>query len=314
MLDAMIDEKAALALAARQGGWITRAQATERGFTTAMIRTRLRSGRWESARNAYRLIEMDEPEQRVRAACAVLPGAVASHHSAAVLHGLRPVADDMAVVTVPARTTHVFPEVDVRRTDDLAPRDRTLHHGALPVTTASRTIVDLAADCSVSHLAEILRNAVTEDLVTRNAVRDVFDRVARRGKPGVGVLRSVLGVDGGSRGPSPLEVAGIRALSDAGLDGFHTEYPIPWSPSRRFDVAFPAARVAVEWDSLAWHSDPDTFETDRRRDRDAALRGWRVVRFTWNDLERDPGRVARQVEELVRRSARLEHSPDPVVR
>lgn len=272
------------------------------------------SGRWGSARNAYRLIEMDEPGQRVRAACAVLPGAVVSHQSAAVLRELRPVAADLAVVTVPAHTTHVFPEVEVRRADDLAPEDVAPHDGGLPVTTAARTIVDLAADCSVSHLAEILRNAATDGLTSRDAVRAVFDRVARRGKPGTTVLRAVLGVDGRTPGPSPLEMAGIRALADAGLDGFHTEFPIPWRPFQRFDVAFPAARLAVEWDSLAWHADPDAFESDRRRDRDAAAHGWRVLRFTWNDLERDPGRVAGEVARLVHPSPRLEHSREPVVR
>ncbi len=144
-----------------------------------------------------------------------------------------------------------------------------------------------------------MRNAEVDGITTRDFVREVFDRIGRRGKPGTKALRAVLGVDAGAPGPSPLEEAGIRALAAAGLTGFHTEFRIPWSPERRFDVAFPAARVAVEWDSLAWHSDRASFEADRRRDREAAARGWRVLRFTWNDLETDPDRVAREVRRLV---------------
>nr|NIR39272.1 type IV toxin-antitoxin system AbiEi family antitoxin domain-containing protein [Actinomycetota bacterium]NIY10986.1 hypothetical protein [Gemmatimonadota bacterium]NIS33980.1 type IV toxin-antitoxin system AbiEi family antitoxin domain-containing protein [Actinomycetota bacterium]NIT97184.1 type IV toxin-antitoxin system AbiEi family antitoxin domain-containing protein [Actinomycetota bacterium]NIU20863.1 type IV toxin-antitoxin system AbiEi family antitoxin domain-containing protein [Actin len=69
-------DQRALATAARQGGWITRVQARQLGFSPSAISRRVGSGRWVSARSAYRLIEMTQPEQLVRAASAVLPDAV----------------------------------------------------------------------------------------------------------------------------------------------------------------------------------------------------------------------------------------------
>ncbi|MGI9585612.1 MAG: endonuclease domain-containing protein, partial [Acidimicrobiia bacterium] len=96
--------------------------------------------------------------------------------------------------------------------------------------------------------------------------------------------------------PSRLESMGNEVLRSSGVDGFTTEYPIPWSPTHRFDVAFPDAELAVEWDSRRWHSQAQAFDSDRFRDRSAILHGWRVLRFTWTDVNRQPDLVLRTVQ------------------
>jgi very-short-patch-repair endonuclease len=45
------------------------------------------------------------------------------------------------------------------------------------------------------------------------------------------------------------------------------------------------------------------FEHDRRRDRRLALLGWRVVRFTWRQVTRQPRYVSRALASLLRASA-----------
>jgi very-short-patch-repair endonuclease len=58
---------------------------------------------------------------------------------------------------------------------------------------------------------------------------------------------------------------------------------------RRFDDAYPDHRLAIEWDGRRkYHGQFAAFEADRLRDREALLNGWRVVRFTWNDVNNRP--------------------------
>ncbi|MGH8949674.1 MAG: DUF559 domain-containing protein, partial [Acidimicrobiia bacterium] len=87
-------------------------------------------------------------------------------------------------------------------------------------------------------------------------------------------------------------------LARAGLPPPLPEHPIPWRPGRRFDDAYPQARVAIEWDSRAWHEQRAAMVEDRRRDREAAAQGWIVLRFTWDEVTTKP----REIVETVRLS------------
>jgi very-short-patch-repair endonuclease len=57
----------------------------------------------------------------------------------------------------------------------------------------------------------------------------------------------------------------------------------------RFDVAFPDAKVAAEIDGGAWSAGRHTrgagFIADQKKTNAAALLGWSVYRFTWEDLK-----------------------------
>lgn len=57
----------------------------------------------------------------------------------------------------------------------------------------------------------------------------------------------------------------------------------------RFDVAFPDAKVAAEIDGGAWSAGRHTrgagFIADQKKTNAAALLGWAVYRFTWEDLK-----------------------------
>lgn len=44
------------------------------------------------------------------------------------------------------------------------------------------------------------------------------------------------------------------------------------------------ARLVIEIDGYAYHSDPDDFEKDRRRDARLSLRGYRVLRFSYKQV------------------------------
>ena len=77
----------------------------------------------------------------------------------------------------------------------------------------------------------------------------------------------------------------MRLLRQAGITGWRTNYPVG---GYRVDVGFPASKVAVEIDGLAFHSDAEDFQIDRERQNAIALCGWQVLRFTWLDLTEYP--------------------------
>jgi very-short-patch-repair endonuclease len=283
-------------LAAQQGGCVSIAQIRDLGITDRMIWWRTHKYGWVRVGAGYRVFEMPGAIDRVRGACAVLPTAVVSHETAGAIHGLRAVSPDVASVTVSPGSTHDFPGVEVHRVGDLDHRD-VVRASGLPVTTVARTVVDLAASRSMGEMIHLIHAAVDDGLVTHAAVREVVQRVGRRGKPGIALMRALVG-EPDEQGMSALERRGFDALRSAGLEPFEVEHPLPWSPNRRFDVAFPEARVAVEWDSVKWHGTQAGFRRDRRRDRECAAHGWRLLRFTWTDLE-DPDRVADDVKAVL---------------
>lgn len=287
-------------IALGQGGVIRLRQATDSGLTFRQIRLRVRRGVWtQIGSGLYRVFDADSPAQLTRAAVAALPGAVASHTSAAEVHDLDRAPRMPATVSVHSRTTHRFPGVIVRRCHDLASWHTVVDTG-IPTTTVARTIVDLAQDLSRQHVAMVLDSAIADRKTTITEVDAVLRFVARRGKPGVRAMRSILE----ARRDEPvqasvLEQIALRTLRSAGIEGLRVEFPIPWSPHRRFDVAFPDEQVAVEWDSRRWHTQLDSFEADRRRDRECAAHGWVMLRFTWNDVHDRPDDVTTIIQDVV---------------
>ncbi len=279
-------------LAAAQGGVITREQVLAVGLTDRQINYRIETDRWTRvATGGYRAIRMPGRRNLVRAATTVLPDCVASHFSAAALHALRHVDTQIVSVMVHSRTTHVFPGVRVFRSHDVA-TEHTVAVDCIPTTSVARTIVDLAAVIHPRRLRMTIDDAIASRKTTAPAIHEVLMDVARRGKPGITALRAELeNWTGPARSESVLERAGNRLLVAAGIGGWKTEYTIPWTRNKRFDVAFLDRQVAIEWDSRLWHARGQAFDTDRERDADALVHGWRVLRFTWVDVHDRPGYV-----------------------
>lgn len=71
----------------------------------------------------------------------------------------------------------------------------------------------------------------------------------------------------------------------------------------RVDLAFPEARLAIEYDGREVHERPDVFVRDRRRQNDLVAAGWTVLRYTAEDLRLRPYAVAAEVHAFLRRAA-----------
>lgn len=279
-------------LALRNGGVVTRQELLDLGFTEGMIEWRLRRKQWEVVtRGTYRLAEPSDRRDLARSVLATWPGAVLSHESAAAIHGFPYVKETLLTVSHHSRTTHAFPGVVVRRTHDLDSWHVTEVDG-VRVTTIARTVVDLAADRPASLIGRLVDDLVSATRLELVEIEAVVNSVARRGKPGMRTMHKVLDVRvGPDRDASVLERRGREVIRRAGLPLPVPEYPIPWTTGRRFDDAYPELRLAIEWDSKRFHGQRAAFEADRARNRDAAIHGWHILRFTWEDVVSHPDRI-----------------------
>ena len=58
----------------------------------------------------------------------------------------------------------------------------------------------------------------------------------------------------------------------------------------RVDFCFEGARLVVEVDGARWHR---AARRDQDRDNQLAAAGWRVLRFSWHEVVREPDEVLR---------------------
>lgn len=97
---------------------------------------------------------------------------------------------------------------------------------------------------------------------------------------------------------SVLESALRVRLLEAGVTGLTSQLVVR-SKRRRIlqvDLAFPAARLAVETDGKRWHQD---VVKDQKTDNALAACGWRVLRYGWADVVHDWERVVAEVLEAL---------------
>lgn len=234
-----------------------------------------------------------DPIRPLAVAVAKLP-AVVSHESAAELHGLANVPLGRVVVTVRHRSSNRCLGVVVHESTDLAP-EHIERLADLPVTTVARTFIDLAAVMGPRRYRRVVDDAIAARRLDLDELRRRFAAVARRGRPGTALLREVLDELGPGHVPaeSELESRLLELLDAGGMPVPVRQLPLPWRTREtgRVDFAYPQHRLLIECDGRRWHTSVDAFQNDRRRDNLAQLAGWRVLRFTWDDVTGRPGDV-----------------------
>lgn len=83
-----------------------------------------------------------------------------------------------------------------------------------------------------------------------------------------------------------------RLLEQAGVRGWIANHPVAVGGRRfRVDIAFPHSRLAVEVDGWAYHRTKQQRDADIERYNLLMLAGWRVLRFSWEDVRDRPGYV-----------------------
>jgi very-short-patch-repair endonuclease len=225
------------------------------------------------------------------------PGALLSHRSAAEAWGL--LASGRRRPEVIARTgRRAGPGVEVHHCA-LEEDERTALN-AIPVTTVSRTLLDLAAVVPRQRLERALREAEVRRLGDSASLEVLLERYPRR--RGTATMRSVLASgrigDGVTR--SKLEERFGAFLDDAALPrprlNVHVEIP---GRLIECDCLWRTERLIVELDGHAIHGRRAAFEDDRVRDRALHAAGWRVVRVTWRQLDREATALAADLRALL---------------
>lgn len=290
----------------KQAGYVTRRQAVACGLTVDGIRSRLRSGRWRRhSAGIYRLTGVAAKRDGILVAATLkMAGAVVSHESAAQQLGFTHIPDGPGTVTVRRSTTHRWPGLRVIESTDLASSD-CVTRGILTLTRPERTVIDLAATLRPRLLARVLDDALASRKVSLEALAQRHGEIARKGKPGTAALRELIEHRGVGFVPpeSELEARMLDLLDRHGFPPPERQVEVPWlsGAAERVDLAYPSARLVIECDGRRWHTRESDFERDRRRDNEALLAGWRVLRVTWDQVVNDEAGVV----SLVRRALDL---------
>ncbi len=222
------------------------------------------------------------------------PGAVLSHRGAGAHWELRPTASPVLDVTVPSRSGRRHRGILLHRSATLSASD-VVHHRGIPVTSPARTIVDLADVLTTQALARVVEGAETLRLLDLRALRAAMAaNPTRRGHASIAeVLARYLDV---STTRSELERLFLELCNKHGL-------PRPLVNSRvgpyEVDFLWPQQRLIVETDGRSHHATRAAFERDRARDAGLTLAGYRVVRFTYRQVTREPKKVAGLVRSLL---------------
>lgn len=106
---------------------------------------------------------------------------------------------------------------------------------------------------------------------------------------------------------SELEETLLLQIRLAGLPEPETEYRFHPTRKWRFDLAFPAEKLAVEVEGGSWvrgrHTTGSGFEEDCRKYAEAAILGWRLIRVTGHLIE--SGEALAFIERALKRRREL---------
>ncbi len=274
-------------LARRQHGVVSRTQLLELGLSSEAIVHRIATGRLHPAARGIYAVGRPGLSRHGHWVAAVLscgPTAVLSHHSAAALWEIRPEDGGKIEVTVATQVRRRRPGVRVH-SRALEPRERMSRDG-IPVTTAQRTLLDLATTLRRTQLEAAINEADKLDLIDPDSLRTALDDYP--GRPGVAALRAILDRHAFRLTDSDLERRLLEIVRRAGL-------PLPETGRRlngfKVDFHWPDLGLVVETDGLRYHRTSVQQARDRVRDNAHVAAGLTLLRFTNAQVRYEPDQV-----------------------
>jgi very-short-patch-repair endonuclease len=270
-----------------QYGLITRHQARAVGLSESAIDRRVRSRRWVTVfPGVYRIAGAPMTDgQRLRAATLWGgPDCVLSHESAISLLRLAEVRSAKTHITVPYVHAPRAAEIRVHRTIVMPDIDRRLVDG-IGCTSATRTLIDCAADLDDEALEAASEKARRHGLTTVSLLRRRADELCGAGRRGSGSVRRLIASTGKRAVESRLEVKTARILRGSALPEPVRQF---WVGPYRLDFVWPPGRVGLRVRRLRVAWQPAGVEADRRRLAWLEAAGWRIVLVTWDDVTMRP--------------------------
>lgn len=285
------------------------------GLTRGQLRSLTRSGDlvrvWPAVYATRSAVKWAEASPKrghallvIAARASVGHDSVASHQSAALIHGidLFPRPPDMVVLTRPP-----VRRSGRRRSDGIffhtaeLPDDHVTKVLGAAVTNVTRTVVDIARTSSfmsgVVTADSALRAAWASDagapFVTKESLVAICDTCV--GWPGIRNARRVVHF-ADPRAESVLESCARVVFHEHGLEPPELQYTIT-GPDFRYTVDFywPSYRVIAEADGEIKYSEPRRALRQLERDQRLRDHGDKVVHFTWRELFKTPGAVSDRI-------------------
>ncbi|HEX6713576.1 MAG TPA: DUF559 domain-containing protein [Thermoleophilaceae bacterium] len=182
----------------------------------------------------------------------------------------------------------------------LQPDEITVGQG-IPVTTVARTLLDLDAPL----VPKAIRRAEFLGVFDLAEVSRLLDRYPKR--RGTARLRRVISAyaDSDIRTRSEMEELFWTLVLDENLPRPELNGTVELGElTIEADVIWRAAKLIIELDGQRAHLTKHAFETDRERDRVAALKEWLVIRVTWRQLTQERSRLARDIRRLLEQRRR----------
>ena len=283
-------DRAIAELAGRQHGVVAARQLAVLGVSQRATSHRVARGRLHRLHTGVFAVGHDVLTERGRWMAAVLAcgeHAALSHASAATLWELRFGASRWIDVTIRRTGRRSRDPIRVHRPRTLAPEEITTRHG-IPVTTAERTILDMAAILQRAHLEAMLDRMEIRELTDYPALAAIAR--AHPGHRGAARLRAALHEHLAGEQPtrSDLEVLFRQLCHDHGLPQPRVNQRIA---GREVDFLFAEQRLVVETDSWRYHRTRRAFEDDRARDALLLAHAYRTLRFTDRALTTRPRHV-----------------------
>ena len=280
---------------------VGRKQLMRLGFTEEAIEVRIRAGRLCPVQAGVYAVghrSIGHEGHWMAAVLASGPAAVLSHLSAAALWGIRPSSRSRIDVTIPHRTRSWG---TITRHVIVLPADERTVEDGIPVTTAPRTVFDLAATSPVDRVESAIRQLEYLRLHDRLSLVDFVNRYP--GRRGVGRIREALSrierlPSGRTR--SRLEERFLPFLRRYGLPRPRLNDWIVVGEKRfQVDCHWPGSGQVVELDSWEAHGTRSAFREDRARDRVLRTAGYAVTRLSWAQLDDEPEAVASDLRKLL---------------
>jgi hypothetical protein len=223
--------------------------------------------------------------------------AVASHHSAALIHGL-----DVLGTAPPEVVTVTGPRSRRSNRPDSAgivfhaaalPADHVTRCLGAPVTTVARTVVDLGRTLPFMDAVVVADSALRLGKTAKPELSRMADACPRW--PGVARARRAIGF-ADERAESVLESCARVVFHEFGLEAPDLQVELRGEGfAFRGDFYWARHRTIAEADGMAKYEDPGRARDQLRRDRLLRDAGYKVVHLTWRELFETPEVVVTRI-------------------
>jgi len=212
--------------------------------------------------------------------------AVASHQSAAVLHGIDLLLSpgDTVWLTRPPGQRCGRQLEGIHLYSARLPESHVMMLSGVRVTTATRTVVDLARSLPFMEGVVAVDSALRLGKTTDFGLADILRACAKW--PGADRARRVAGFSSEDAG-SVLESCARVVFAEAGLPAPVLQAAIATADAEfigRVDFCWPAYQVIAEADGMAKYDNPRRAREQILRDTRLRDAGYKVVHFTWSEL------------------------------